>query len=154
MTTPNRPEVTPTPDEELYVGVYGIWSQNRDLVYVGSSTNLPNRKQQHKTALSLGGTLEVVLDLTGMTQHEVFLWEDRMIVALRAKGIRVVNGTNAEQWRQRGRETLGKVSKEQLRANSVRGRAAMTTESRREAGRKSWATREQRGNGLNRRTVI
>lgn len=47
--------------------------------------------------------MTVVLNLTGVSHKERLAWEDRLILALKGRGLDVVNNTNAAYFQMRGR---------------------------------------------------
>jgi hypothetical protein len=86
--------------------------------------NLPGRFNDHCVVIGLGGHFELIYDMTGATKAEVLAKEDEVILALRAKGVKVINPTNRELCQARGRATMAIRPKEQLRDFQKLGVAA------------------------------
>lgn len=111
-------------------GIYGIWSQDRSLLYVGSTGKLATRIAAHRTCEWLGCEIEVGMSLPACTRAERNRIEDRLIVALRSRGIAVANPTNAENHKLHMRFTL-----EKYREHAKLGLGRLTLAQRQEFGR-------------------
>jgi hypothetical protein len=129
-------------------GIYTIWSQDRKLVYVGSSTNLDNRRAAHNPAVMLGGEMTVVREMPGATRRELCQEEDATILDLRAQGCHVVNKTNAEMYLERAAQGFGTMTLEQRQARTRAANRGRSRESYQEAARRGYATRRANGNSL------
>ena len=100
--------------------VYGIWSPDRSRLYIGSTTEWSKRRKAHRVPELLGCHIEVVLELHLVKPSEVRSWEDRAIIAMRTRGIVVVNNTNSERCYE---NVNGGTTQEQRRARGRKARS-------------------------------
>lgn len=125
-------------------GIYGIWAADRSRIYVGSTGNIEARLCAHRPAVFLGCEIEVGMSLPDSTRSERNKIEDRIILALRGRGITVANPTNAEnhlahlrhtpeQYREHARMGLGRLTPAQRSENGRKGALALTTAQRQSA---------------------
>lgn len=77
-------------------GVYRIWSQDRKLLYVGSTSCLDRRRFNHNTAILLGGRMEVVEEMPGSDRAERLRREDHYIRLFKEQGHQVMVGLATE----------------------------------------------------------
>lgn len=126
---------------EVRSGIYRIWSQDRTMIYVGSTVNLANRRASHSAAILLGGVMEFVEELEGWSSKDLRVREDFYINLYKSQGLRVMNETNEDIARERGRKSFGSLDKETLRSYQAKGQASMTQEIRDKAKRNQWAVR-------------
>lgn len=125
-------------------GIYGIWSPDRKLLYVGATGNLAARVMAHRVTEWLGCHIEIGLHLPGASRSERNRVEDRIILALRARGVGVANKTNSEnhalyltlphaRYREIAALGLGKQTRAERAANGLKGALALTKAQRQEA---------------------
>jgi hypothetical protein len=122
-------------------GIYGVWSQNMAHLYVGSTGDLSGRLQAYRPAVLLGCKIEIGMSLPNTTRAERNAIEDRLILALRARGLNVVNQTNEENHRTHLRHTpekyrdiaqkgLGRLTPEERSKNGAKGARTLHTNRR------------------------
>jgi len=100
-------------------GVYLVWSVDRQRVYVGESTNLAQRKQQHGVAILLGCAWEIVKLCSDTTSvSELYRLEAALAAALRQRGVVVVSNTQQEK-AAKARAARKVLTKEQRRKQAV-----------------------------------
>lgn len=129
--------------------IYVIWGKDGN-AYVGQTADLQRR---HRIACLLD-TIEVALELPDSTWLEAEHYEDRAIRALRARGIDVVNPTNAEN-DARNQQIRTSRPREWWLANARKARATWlsktTHQERSTIAKKAWKARtpeERRQIGL------
>lgn len=146
-------------------GIYGIWSADRKSIYVGSTGGLAGRVLKHRPAELLGCETVVGMLLPDTTRSERCRIEDRIILALRARGVVVVNNTNAEnhdlhlrltpaRYREIAASGLGKQTHAERVENGRKGNLMQSREQRQDARAKLPKEAAMRGtrNGLGRLT--
>jgi hypothetical protein len=147
-------------------GVYGIWAADRKSIYIGSTGRLAGRVLAHRPAELLGCETVVGMLLPDTTRKERCRIEDRIILALRARGVVVVNNTNMEnhalylslgpeRYREIAASGLGKQTHAQRVENGRKGAQALTREQRQAARAKLPKEAAMRGtaNGVRRMTT-